>query len=153
MTAYEMRISDWSSDVCSSDLLLVLDGWVATTMLVVAWAGAALGGVLSFASRTRGTRIARGALYIILGWVSVFGAPQLVSDLSAGQLALLAIGGLLFTVGAIFLATHWPDPFPRVFGYHAVRHALVVAAVARHLALTPPLLTATPPPRPSDPPT
>src|SRR3546814_2345383 len=25
-TAYEMRISDWSSDVCSSDLLLVADG-------------------------------------------------------------------------------------------------------------------------------
>src|SRR3546814_1136121 len=25
MTAYEMRISDWSSDVCSSDLLLNLD--------------------------------------------------------------------------------------------------------------------------------
>src|SRR3546814_7671723 len=24
-TAYEMRISDWSSDVCSSDLLAVLD--------------------------------------------------------------------------------------------------------------------------------
>src|SRR3546814_149901 len=26
-TAYEMRISDWSSDVCSSDLLLALAGW------------------------------------------------------------------------------------------------------------------------------
>src|SRR3546814_8990280 len=25
-TAYEMRISDWSSDVCSSDLRIVLDG-------------------------------------------------------------------------------------------------------------------------------
>src|SRR3546814_2152334 len=25
-TAYEMRISDWSSDVCSSDLLSVIDG-------------------------------------------------------------------------------------------------------------------------------
>src|SRR3546814_6397114 len=24
-TAYEMRISDWSSDVCSSDLLILLD--------------------------------------------------------------------------------------------------------------------------------
>src|SRR3546814_7384422 len=24
-TAYEMRISDWSSDVCSSDLLLIAD--------------------------------------------------------------------------------------------------------------------------------
>src|SRR3546814_9313056 len=26
-TAYEMRISDWSSDVCSSDLLLRANGW------------------------------------------------------------------------------------------------------------------------------
>src|SRR3546814_9708555 len=25
-TAYEMRISDWSSDVCSSDLLFTVDG-------------------------------------------------------------------------------------------------------------------------------
>src|SRR3546814_5503085 len=30
-TAYEMRISDWSSDVCSSDLLLL----AAATMLVM----------------------------------------------------------------------------------------------------------------------
>src|SRR3546814_2904819 len=26
-TAYEMRISDWSSDVCSSDLRKIGDGW------------------------------------------------------------------------------------------------------------------------------
>src|SRR3546814_5612997 len=26
-TAYEMRISDWSSDVCSSDLVVVLAQW------------------------------------------------------------------------------------------------------------------------------
>src|SRR3546814_17626928 len=28
-TAYEMRISDWSSDVCSSDLAEVLDAFIA----------------------------------------------------------------------------------------------------------------------------
>src|SRR3546814_882940 len=36
-TAYEMRISDWSSDVCSSDLLLLLVGaleWNATRRIV-----------------------------------------------------------------------------------------------------------------------
>src|SRR3546814_9399093 len=33
-TAYEMRISDWSSDVCSSDLLL-LDALVHTLAVVV----------------------------------------------------------------------------------------------------------------------
>src|SRR3546814_7108134 len=32
-TAYEMRISDWSSDVCSSDLLLVYFGWLTLFFL------------------------------------------------------------------------------------------------------------------------
>src|SRR3546814_2429954 len=27
-TAYEMRISDWSSDVCSSDLEMLTDDWI-----------------------------------------------------------------------------------------------------------------------------
>ena len=52
--------------------------------------------------------------------------------LTAGQLVLIAVGGVLYTVGAIFLATNWPDPFPRVFGYHEVWHVLVVAAVVCH---------------------
>src|SRR3546814_4930123 len=35
-TAYEMRISDWSSDVCSSDLLLCLTGLGLLAWLFVA---------------------------------------------------------------------------------------------------------------------
>jgi len=42
----------------------------------------------------------------------------------------LAGGGLLYTLGAAVYASGWPDPSPRVFGYHEVFHALVVAAVA-----------------------
>src|SRR3546814_1734087 len=34
-TAYEMRISDWSSDVCSSDLMAVFNyEWTATLVLI-----------------------------------------------------------------------------------------------------------------------
>ena len=58
--------------------------------------------------------------------------PELIRNLTGAELILIAIGGVLFTVGAIFLATHWPDPFPNVFGYHEVWHALVVAAVVCH---------------------
>ncbi len=111
--------------------LLVLRGWVSWTMLAIAWGGAAAGFVLSFADG-RAVRVARGALYIALGWASVIAAPQLLDHLSGTELALLAIGGVLFTIGAIFLATRWPDPFPRVFGYHEVWHVLVVVAVACH---------------------
>jgi len=52
----------------------------------------------------------------------------------AGYAALLATGGLLYTVGAVVYARRRPDPAPRVFGYHEVFHALVIAAAAVHFA-------------------
>jgi hemolysin III len=111
--------------------LVALQGWVAPVLLVVAWLGATLGAVLAFTGGAR-SRIARGALYIGLGWVSVVALPQLLHRLSVGQLVLIGVGGVLYTVGAVFLATKWPDPFPKVFGYHEVWHVLVVAAVVCH---------------------
>ena len=45
-------------------------------------------------------------------------------------LALLAVGGLLYTAGAVIYALRRPDPLPSVFGYHELFHALVVAAAA-----------------------
>lgn len=111
--------------------LVAIKGWAGPTMLVVAWLGAVLGAVLAFTDGNR-PRVVRGALYIVLGWVSLLAGPDLVRNLSATQLVLIAIGGVLFTVGAIALLTKWPDPFPRVFGYHEVWHVLVVAAVVCH---------------------
>ena len=111
--------------------LVALQGWLAPTMLVAAWVGATVGVVLAFSGGRR-SRIAKGTLYIALGWVSVVATPQLLRHLSPTEIALIIVGGVLYTVGAIFLATRWPDPFPRVFGYHEVWHALVVAAVVCH---------------------
>jgi hemolysin III len=112
--------------------LLVLDGWLAITMLVAAWIGAVTGAVLAWHAGRRSS-VVRSALYIVLGWVMIAATPQLVGRLDAGQLVLIAVGGVLFTVGAITLGKRWPDPFPRVFGYHEVWHVLVVAAVVCHL--------------------
>ena len=46
---------------------------------------------------------------------------------------LLAIGlvvasGIVYSLGAAVYALKRPNPFPRVFGYHEVFHAFVVAA-------------------------
>ena len=112
--------------------LLVLRGWVAVATLVTAWAGAVLGGVLAWSEGRRGATL-RSGLYIALGWFALAATPQLVRHLTPVELVLIAVGGVLFTVGAIFLATRWPDPFPRVFGYHEVWHTFVVAAVVCHL--------------------
>jgi hemolysin III len=112
--------------------LLVLRGWVAVATLLTAWVGAALGAVLAWSDSGRGAAV-RSGLYIALGWIALAGTPQLVRHLSVAELVLIAVGGVLFTIGAIFLLTRWPDPFPRVFGYHEVWHTLVVAAAVCHL--------------------
>jgi hemolysin III len=45
-------------------------------------------------------------------------------------LTLLAIGGALYTAGALVYALRRPDPVPDVFGYHELFHVLVVGAAA-----------------------
>jgi hemolysin III len=49
---------------------------------------------------------------------------------------LLLVGGLLYTVGAIFYATRWPNPWPRTFGHHEFFHAAtVLAALCHYIAI------------------
>jgi hemolysin III len=61
--------------------------------------------------------------------------PALHDALGSGAIALLLAGGAAYTVGAAVYALRRPDPFPRVFGYHEVFHALVVVAAICHFAV------------------
>lgn len=45
-----------------------------------------------------------------------------------GIVLLLVLGGLLHMVGALVYARRWPDPWPRIFGFHEVFHVFVVMA-------------------------
>jgi hemolysin III len=114
--------------------LLVIRGAAALAMLAVVWAAAVTGAVLSFLPGRRLAYVANG-LYIAMGWSVVLAVPQLVARLEGHQLVLLVVGGVLFTAGAVALFTRWPDPFPRVLGYHEVWHVMVVAAVICHLVV------------------
>jgi len=54
--------------------------------------------------------------------------PQFIAGAGLAASLLFGVGGLLYTLGALALATHRPDPWPRVFGYHEVWHAATLAA-------------------------
>lgn len=113
---------------------LVLGGTTGRTMLLVAWGGAALG-VLQSIFWPRAPKPVFAASYLLLGWVVVPVLPALHAALGSGAIALLAAGGGLYTLGAVVYASRRPDPFPAVFGYHEVFHALVIAAAACHFAV------------------
>jgi len=113
---------------------LVLGGREGRTMLAVAWGGALLGLLRAIFWPKAPRPLAAGA-YVLLGWVVLPVLPSLWAALGAGPMALLGLGGLLYTLGAVIYATRRPDPFPRVFGFHEVFHALVVGAAACHFAV------------------
>jgi hemolysin III len=115
-------------------MCLLLGDAFARTMLAVVWAGAGLG-ILRALLWPRAPRGVATALYLLLGWAAVPLAPAMYRALGPGSMALLAAGGLLYSVGAVIYATRRPDPFPRVFGYHEVFHALVIAAAGLHFAV------------------
>jgi hemolysin III len=46
---------------------------------------------------------------------------------------LIAVGGLLYTYGAIVYGTRRPDPWPSVFGFHEVFHLCTVVAATCHM--------------------
>ena len=116
-------------------LLALRPGW-RVALLALVWTGAAVGIALVLLwNRHRGIGVVRMVLYLGLGWMSVLVLPDLSRTLGLGQLALVVMGGVLYTVGAVVLIRRRPDPSPRVFGYHEVWHAFTVAATACHYAL------------------
>jgi hemolysin III len=114
--------------------LLVLEGTLATVILVVVWAGA-LGGVLLKLVWIDAPKPLIAVMYVMLGWVAVAAFPDLVQELGVTSTALVVAGGLLYTAGAVVYALGRPDPVPTVFGYHEIFHALVIAAAALQYAV------------------
>ncbi|MFY9579534.1 MAG: hemolysin III family protein [Gaiellaceae bacterium] len=109
--------------------LLVLRGAWRPVVLAVVWGGAVAAIVLKFVWVAAPKWLAV-AIGIALGWVAVVALPQLATRLNPAAFVLLVVGGLLYTAGAIVYARRRPDPFPTVFGYHELFHALTIVAVA-----------------------
>ncbi len=114
-------------------LALTLRHRLAREMLVIAWAGAALG-VLRALVWPRAPRWVPALLAVALGWVSLAYLPAILAATGPTVMILLAVGGALYSIGALIYALRRPNPWPRVFGYHEVFHALVVTAAACHFA-------------------
>ena len=107
-------------------------GWI---FLGIVWGGSAPRDrdVRRVGARAEGARGDR--LLVLLGWAAVPLLPALKAALGTGAVVLLATGGVVYSLGAAVYALRRPDPFPKVFGYHEIFHALVIAAAACHFAV------------------
>jgi hemolysin III len=114
-------------------LFFGLAGIWRSAMLIAIWTVTAAGLVLAIrfidAPRWLST-----ALYVALGWLAVIPSAKLVAALPLGAIELIALGGLLYTIGAVVYAAKRPNLVPNRFGFHELFHLFVVAAAASHYA-------------------
>ena len=112
-------------------LALTLPSETARTMLTVAWVGAVIG-VARALFWINAPKWVVAVLALTMGWLALLYLPTVGQVAGAPVLWWMGAGGVLYSLGALAYAFRKPDPWPRVFGYHEVFHALVLAAAVCH---------------------
>ena len=109
----------------------VLEGTWRITVLAVVWSVAIVG----VAQKVVWPRVKPWfsiTLQTTLGWFALVPFIELVRRLSGGAIALIGVGGLLYTIGMILFTMERPKLAPRVFSYHEVWHVFVISASLLH---------------------
>jgi hemolysin III len=109
--------------------LLVMHGTLANVVLIMVWA-MAVGGLILNLVWIDAPYWVTSVIYLGTGWVAIVSLPQLWDEIGPVGVGLIALGGALYSAGAVVYAKRKPDPRPQVFGYHEIFHVLVIAAAA-----------------------
>ncbi len=112
---------------------ILLDPPFSTAMLITVWA-AAIAGMVVETIWIDAPKWVSAAVYVAVGSLGAIALPAIISTAGLGAGLLIALGGILYVIGAVVYARQRPNPSPKVFGYHEVFHVLVVAAAAAHFA-------------------
>jgi len=112
-------------------IVLALDGTTRVVLLAVAWGLVFVGAAIRMLWLDAPSWLV-ALVYVVAGWQIVLDLPAYVGALTTAELVMLAVGGACYSLGAGVYAARRPDPWPTVFGYHEVFHALVVLAALSH---------------------
>ena len=105
-------------------------------LLAIVWTGALLGVALRV-FWVGAPRFLYVANYLLLGWVAIIYTPQLYKEGGLWVILPIIIGGLLYSIGAIFYALKRPGRDAKYFGFHELFHIFVLAAwISQYLAVS-----------------
>jgi hemolysin III len=100
-------------------------------LLTIVWAFALVGiGVKIFIIRA--PRWVSAGVYLAMSWMSVIALKEMLTMLPMGALIWLAVGGVIYTFGAVIYAAKIFDFFPGKFGFHEIWHIFVILGALAH---------------------
>lgn len=104
------------------------------TWLTVMWVACAVGMFLMVVF-SHMHRYVRAGIYVVVGLIA---APMLYTMpglIGLTRVAILYLGAGIYILGAVVYAKRWPNPNPRVFGYHEFFHSMTLVAAGLHYAV------------------
>ncbi|NOH45981.1 hemolysin III family protein [Vibrio cyclitrophicus] len=106
-------------------LLVSLRTPLAMGLMAVIWGIALVGIIMKIAFVYRFKRLSL-VTYLVMGWLSLIVVYQLAMNIEMGGLVLLALGGVIYSLGVIFYVAK------RIPYNHAIWHLFVLAGCACH---------------------
>lgn len=106
-------------------LLVSLRTPLAISLMMVIWYIALFGIIMKVAFMSRFKKFSLVS-YLVMGWLSLIVIYQLVLHLDVGGVTLLALGGIVYSLGVIFYVAK------RIPYNHAIWHGFVLAGCVCH---------------------
>ncbi|MCU9614786.1 hemolysin III family protein [Caldibacillus lycopersici] len=103
----------------------LIKGALGWTLFGIVW-GLAIGGIVFKSFFVKKYIFTSTILYVVMGWMVCIGWSQIIDNLSINGIVLLVLGGIFYTIGAVFYV--W-----RGFKYHhMIWHLFVIAGTTAH---------------------
>ena len=111
--------------------IYLLEKQQAVILLSLVWGGALLSGIFRvfWLSAPKWLYV---PIYLALGWAAFIYFPDFYQAGGPLVFALIALGGILYSAGAIIYAVKKPNFSINWFGFHELFHALTAAAFVSH---------------------
>ncbi len=109
--------------------LYIIRGWQGTLILIIQW-GMVLTGILYKSISQKSIPKLSVTIYLIMGWIAVLFFPVIIKNSTPIFLSFIALGGLLYSVGAWFY-TKKERPY-----FHFIWHLFInFAAISHFIAI------------------
>lgn len=114
--------------------VVALQGAWKAAWLVLVWMAAVAG--ITIKLRERRVRLGPSVtIQSMMGWAAVIPMFEIGRRLGVDTVVWIGVGGIIYTVGMVFLLTKWPRIVPRIFSYHELFHVMVVLAATIHFVV------------------
>jgi len=111
-------------------MLVTLRGVWGWSIFGVVWGLAAIGillDVLPRQSDKEDKRIIQLIIYLLMGWIAIIPLQPLAENLASNGVYLLALGGIVYTVGVVFFVLDY-----RLKHAHGIWHLFVIGGSVSH---------------------